>query len=165
MCIIEFKHKFDRNVPVDVTPELVEDCRKWICEAVRSKRLNAEEWNNLPAVLDWKQENSMDYVLTQVLAHESGKSVTLASLRKCLKDGDSLPREVAVSPRAFRQWVSGSHEFELGVSHNQDALKDATWNPDSDLNRITDGLPYGSYPVQTDEAPLDDVFEEDDWGF
>ena len=99
MCIIEFKHKFDRNVPVDVTPDLVEDCRKWICETVRSKRLNAEEWNNLPAVLDWKQENSVDYVLTQVLAHESGKSVTLASLRKCLKDGDSLPRKVAVAAR------------------------------------------------------------------
>ena len=42
VCIIEFKHKFDRNIPFEVTPDLVEDCRRWICEAVGSKRLKAE---------------------------------------------------------------------------------------------------------------------------
>ncbi|MBQ5500525.1 MAG: hypothetical protein IIT80_03165 [Aeriscardovia sp.] len=77
VCIIEFKHKFDRNVRFDVTPELVEDCRRRICEAVRSKTLKAEEWNHLPAILDWKHENSVDYILSQVLVHEPGKSVTL----------------------------------------------------------------------------------------
>ena len=52
VCIIEFKHKFDRNIPFEVTPDLVEDCRKRICEAMRSKRLKAEAWNSLPIVLD-----------------------------------------------------------------------------------------------------------------
>lgn len=54
---------------------------------VRSKRLRAEKWNNLPIVLKWKTENSVDYVLAQVLVHKKGKSVTFASLRKRLKDG------------------------------------------------------------------------------
>lgn len=93
----------------------------------------------------------MDYVLTQVLVHEKGKSVTLASLRKRLKDGGSLPKKVMASPRAFRQWVSGSSDFALGPSHKQDALKDANWNPDSGLNRMTGDSPFASYPVKTDE--------------
>lgn len=150
VCVIEFKHKFDRNIRFDVTDELAKDCQKWICEAVRSKRLMAEEWNNLPIVLKWKTENSVDYVLTQVLVHEKGKSVTLASLRKRLKDGGSLPKKVTLSPRAFHQWVAGSFEFKLGVSHKQDALKDASWNPDSDLNRMTDSSSSVPYPVKTD---------------
>lgn len=58
---------------------------------VRSKKLRAEEWNNLPIVLKWKTENSVDYVLTQVLVHKKRKSVTLASLRKRLKDGGGKP--------------------------------------------------------------------------
>lgn len=107
VCIIEFKHKFDRNIPFEVTPDLVEDCRRWICEAVRSKRLKAEAWNSLPIVLEWKQENSGDYVLTQVLVHEPGKSVTLASLRKRLKDGDALPKKATVSPKVFHQGYRG----------------------------------------------------------
>lgn len=103
MCIIEFKHKFDRNVRFDVAHKLVEDRIRWICEAVRSKTLKAEEWSNLPAVLGWKHENSVDYILSQVLVHEPGKSMTLASLRKSLKDGDALPKKATVSPRAFHQ--------------------------------------------------------------
>lgn len=158
VCVIEFKHKFDRNVPFEVTPDLVEDCRRWICEAARSKRLKAEEWNNLPIVLDWKRKNSVDYVLTQVLVHEKGKSVTLASLRKRLKDGGSLPRKATVSPRAFHQWIAGSLEFKLGVSHNQAALKDASWNPDSDLNRITDNSSSAPYPVKTDGPETAEAF-------
>ena len=165
VCIIEFKHKFDRNIPFEVTSDLVEDCRRWICEAVRSKRLEAEEWNNLPIVLKWKTENSVDYVLTQVLVHEKGKSVTLASLRKRLKDGGSLPKKVMTSPRAFRQWVSGSSEFTLGLSHKQDALKDTNWNPDSDLNRMTDASSFTSYPVKTDEPEVPEDFDDYDGGF
>ena len=143
----------------------MEDCRRWICEAVRSKRLEAEEWNNLPIVLKWKTENSVDYVLTQVLVHEKGKSVTLASLRKRLKDGGSLPKKVMTSPRAFRQWVSGSSEFTLGLSHKQDALKDTNWNPDSDLNRMTDASSFTSYPVKTDEPEVPEDFDDYDGGF
>lgn len=33
VCVIEFKHKFDRNFRFDVTDELAKDCQKWICEA------------------------------------------------------------------------------------------------------------------------------------
>ena len=150
VCTIEFKHKFDRNIRFAVTDELAKDCQKWICEAVRSKRLRAEEWNNLPIILKWKTENSVDYVLTQVLVHEKGKSVTLPSLRKRLKDGGSLPKKVTLSPRAFHQWIAGSLEFKLGVSHKQDALKDVSWNPDSDLNRMTDSSSSVPYPVKTD---------------
>ncbi|MBQ3828971.1 MAG: hypothetical protein II818_02765 [Aeriscardovia sp.] len=72
--------------------------------------------------------------------------MTLASLRKRLKDGDALPKKATVSPRAFHQGVSGSHEFRLRVSHNQAALRDVPWNPDSDLNRITDGSPIRLLP-------------------
>lgn len=163
MCIIEFKHKFDRNIPFEVTPDLVEDCRRWIYEAVRSKRLKAEAWNSLPIILEWKQENSVDYVLTQVLVHEPGKFVTLASLRKRLKDGDAFPKKASI-PKVLHKGVSGSHEFSLGVSHNQAALRDVPWNPDSDLNRITDGSPYASYPLKTD-VPAISLEDLEDEGF
>ena len=54
------------------------------------------------------------------------------------------------SPRAFHQWVAGSFEFKLGVSHKQDALKDVSWNRDSDLNHMTDSSSSVPYPVKTD---------------
>lgn len=57
-----------------------------------------------------------------------------------------------------------SHEFSLGVSHNQAALRGVSWNPDSDLNRITDGSPYASYPVQTD-VPAISLEDLEDEGF
>ena len=64
------------------------------------------------------------------------------------------------SPRAFHQWVAGSFEFKLGVSHKQDALKDVSWNPDSDLNRMTDSSSSVPYPVKTDGPE-----EEEEKGF
>lgn len=155
VCIIEFRHKFDRNIRFEVTVDLVEDCRRWICEAVRSKSLKAEEWNNLPIVMNWKRENSVDYVLCQVLWYAPGKYVTLTSLRKRLKDGDALPKKVTVSPRAFRNWVAGSHDFVLGTFHNQDALKDAAWIPDSDLVTMTEAASFSHYPMHDEDLQID----------
>ena len=64
-------------------------------------------------------------------------------------------------PEIFASEKAESHEVRRGISHSQDALTRANWNP-ANLNRMTDASSAVFYPVKVDEHG---VSEDPSWDY